>query len=157
MKSFLKPLTLFILLLSAPLFCACGDDDNEESIEYVDVSTYILGKWKTYKATANNGQQSMTQSISKDGTLSEAYIEVEFKTGGIASVSAWSVDNNGLSSWETEQGTYTVDGNTVKISSEDGGSFSLTFDQKSKELYLRGYVTDEYGGNISVFIYFKRQ
>ena len=79
MKSFLKPLTLFILLLSAPLFCACGDDDNEESIEFVDVSTYILGKWKTYKAKANNGQQSMTQSISKDGTLSEAYIEMKLK------------------------------------------------------------------------------
>ena len=156
MNSFLKPLTLFILLLSAPLFCACGDDDNEEQpIENVDVSTYILGKWYTYKATANNGQQSMTQSISKEGNLSDAYLEVEFETGGKATFCSWGYEDD-IKTWKTESGTYSVNGNMVIISI-DSGTPTLSFDQKVRELYLVGYVTDEYGGTFPEYIYFKKR
>lgn len=150
-KYLLHLLTITMIAMLSLGFASCGGDDDDEPI---NVKSYILGTWRTFKAVGYAQGESVTLQISKTGEYSEAYIEMTFKSDGTVVGSRWEQDSNGVSRWVTEEANYTVNGNIVNIMS-DGETASLVFDASDKTLCIRGaqYIN---GVNVTINIFMKK-
>jgi hypothetical protein len=145
-------LTITMLAMLSLGVTSCGGDDEDD--EPINVSSYILGTWHTFKATGYAQGESITLQISKAGEYSGAYIEMTFKSDGIVVGSHWEQDANGVSRWVSEEASYTVNGNIVNITS-DGETASLFFDSSDKTLCIRGaqYIN---GVDVTINIFMKK-
>lgn len=140
---------MMLLLLVALSFNACGDDEEEISID-----TYLRGKWHTYKAVISAQNQSVDIDVSKTGQYSQLYREVVFKDGNKVDMSCY-IEDNYASRWETETGTYFVKGNVVTIYDEES-SIDFFFDPHEKNMYMRVAGEVESIGYTTVFLYFRK-
>ncbi len=147
-----KRLSIFLTVILATLmFGACSSDNDAP----VSIDTYLKGKWYSYKAVVTVQNQSVELDITKNGQYSVSYLELVFKDDNIVSVSGYQTDENGLSKWVTEEGTYSVNGNIVTIN--DGTtSTDLFFMSNEKTMYFRGVINDENYGQITTFIYLRK-
>ena len=144
---------LFALFSCVFVMNACGNDDEDD----VNISSYIIGKWHSYKLVGYYQQKEIALNVEKNGANSVSYIELQFNKDGTVVMYSWKQDQYGLSSWTSESGTYTISGNSVRISDESNDSAPLMFDEKTKELYLRAVVHNEsLGGDLSVYLYLKK-
>ena len=141
---------LMVTMLSFGLSSCSNDDDDK----VVDTENEIIGTWKSYKAVVYGQGQSATVSISKTGEYSDSYIEITFEKGGKAIGYSWDEDENGLSQWMHETGAYTINGNSI-IVTFDGETGTFTYDEKEKNLYIRGSVKTD-AGDITTYIYLKK-
>ena len=155
MKKILLAYLLPVLLLGfiSVSFVACGDDDDD-----VILSSYIIGKWHSYKFVGYYQQEEIILEVEKNGAYSVSYFELEFEKNAKVIMYGWQQDQHGLSTWASEMGTYTINGNTVIISSDDTDEDSLTlmFDEKSKELYVRAIVQNESSIPITAYLFLKK-
>ncbi len=147
-----KRLSIFLTVLLATLmFGACSSDNDDP----VSIDTYLLGKWYSYKAVVTAQNQSVELDITKNGQYSVSYLEIVFKDDKTVSVSGYQTDENGLSKWVTEEGTYSVNGNVVTIYDETG-STDLFFMPNEKNMYFRLVLNDENLGEVTTFVYLRK-
>lgn len=139
------------LLLTALSFNACSSDDEEEE----DIGTYLKGKWYSYKAVISRPDGKVEVEVSKTGQFSQIYYEAVFKDGGKVDCSYYKVGESGLSSWETETNSYSLNGNTVKLYDENE-SIDFFYNPKEKNAYMRVAANVAGVGYTSIFIYFKK-
>ena len=64
-----------LLLLTLPFIISCGDDD-------VELDSYIIGKWHSYKMIGHYPDEAISIPVSKTGEGSQSYIELIFNNGG---------------------------------------------------------------------------
>ena len=152
-KDFFK--VMLLMVIACTTFTACGDDDDDEFTQE-DLSSYVIGKWRSYKGIVTANGQTETVSITKTNEYSPAYYEIEFKNDGTAIFSAWVEDDNGLSSWMQENVKYQVVNNDIWLKDSTGEIASLSYDSKEKALYLRVVLDDDYGTQTTVYIYMKK-
>lgn len=140
---------MMALLFAALSFSACSSDDAEE-----DIDTYLKGKWYSYKAVVSAQNRTVDLDVSKTGQNSQLYYETVFKDGGKLDMSYYRVVD-AVSSWVTESGTYSVNGNIVTL--DDGQStMDAFYNPKEKNLYIRLAANVENIGYTTVFIYFRK-
>ena len=164
MQNMKKYLLLVIMAVCAVAFSSCGKDD--EVNPDVDLKSYIIGTWHSYRMTAYANGQYKSADITRYNEYSAAYIEMVFNADGGMALSAWQTNADGTSRWVTEYSGYTIVGNTVHISdsyvsgdnaeyagwnkglsfdssiggttrSEDDDTVSLVFDPAVMSLYIR--------------------
>ena len=137
-----------LLMIFIPIIQSCGDDE-------VDLNSYIVGEWRSFKISVQLAQQNVEVEVEKAGLNSQAYCEMTFKKDGSCIMNSWETDSKGLSSWITEYASYTVKGNTVTLT--DGTDvINLNFDSKQKTLYLRMSSEVEGYGNVTCFMYLRK-
>ncbi len=140
---------LMALMMPLLVFNACGDDDED-----VELDTYIVGKWKTYKLKVSLNDEEKTFDITKTGNYSTYYFELDFKSNGIVSVSSYETDKEtNISEWVTEDCQYTLGDGVVNIHRE-GNTIQLILD--GNNLYFRSSEYDEVYGLATMFFYFKK-
>ena len=170
---------MVMALLGAVGFASCNG--NDEDYADVDLSTYILGSWHSYKLTVYGGGESVTADITKNNEYSVSYLEMNFLEDGKVITSGWLTNNDGTSQWASDTDSYKVVENTVKIMEYTGGvdtewnngiSFnsslgdatrsgesseivSLVFDPTSRDLYVR--VSQKINGiDVVGYLYLKK-
>ena len=141
---------IIVMLLCVFTYSSCGDNDDTP----INLNT-ILGTWHSYKMIGYAQGEKVSMDISKTGNGSEAYIEITFYNNGQYIGHAWETDENGVSRWSEEKGTYTIKDNIVTIFTDDTIS-TLTYDEKEKALYIRGSMNYPEIGNVTIFIYLRK-
>lgn len=158
MKRFLF---LIMMTVSLVVFSSCGKDDD--TAQDVDLKSYIVGTWHSYRMTAFGNGKQVSADITKNNEYSALYVEMNFSSNGTIIISGWQQNADGTSQWITENGTYTIDGhivhvreNNVSVYTEwnDGMTFnssiggmtrigsdaeviSFVFEPSSRSLYIR--------------------
>jgi hypothetical protein len=141
---------MIALLFSALSFNACSSDDDEVSID-----SYLKGKWHSYKAVVSAQNQSVDLEVTKTGQYSQFYYEAVFKDGNKVDMSYYKVDDNTASRWETETGSYSVNGDVITVYDEEG-AIDFFFNPKEKNMYMRVAGEVENIGYTTVFLYFRK-
>lgn len=141
---------MIALLFSALSFNACSSDDDEVSID-----SYLKGKWHSYKAVVSAQNQSVDLEVTKTGQYSQFYYEAVFKDGNKVDMSYYKVDDNTASRWETETGSYSVNGDVITVYDEKG-AIDFFFNPKEKNMYMRVAGEVENIGYTTVFLYFRK-
>jgi hypothetical protein len=156
-----KTLSIFMLVaLMVAMFVGCSkDDDNSGDVS--NLKTYIIGSWHSYKGTAyflggEYSGESEEVSISKTGEFSEAYYEIKFQDAGHATFGAFQKDENGLLHWETEDVTYSINGDIVTVRDTEGTTLDLVFNESDKTLCIQVSATANDGTPTKVSIYLKK-
>lgn len=150
-KNLLHLLTVMIVAMLSVGSVSCGGDDVDETI---NVNSYIIGTWHSFKATGYAQGESVTLDISKNGEYSSAYLELVFNSDGTVIGSSWQQDSNGVSRWISEKGNYAVKGNMVDIMFSNETA-SLIFDTSDRTLCIRG-AQNVNGTNITINIYLRK-
>lgn len=158
MKRFLF---LIMMAVSLVVFSSCGKDDDTN--QDVDLKSYIVGTWHSYRMTAFGNGKQVSADVTKNNEYSAAYMEMNFSSNGTVIISGWQQNGDGTSRWITENGTYSIDGhivhvreNNVSVDTEwnDGMTFnpsiagmtrsgsdaeviSFVFEPSSRSLYIR--------------------
>ncbi len=106
---------LFVMVLAvcAVVLVSCGKDDD--ITPDVDLKSYIIGTWHSYKMTAYANGQYKSADITKNNEYSAAYMEMDFSSYNRVAISGWMVNGDGTSRWITENGIYSIEGNTVHV------------------------------------------
>ena len=106
---------LFVMVLTvcAVVLVSCGKDDD--ITPDVDLKSYIIGTWHSYKMTAYANGQYKSADITKNNEYSAAYMEMDFSSYNRVAISGWMVNGDGTSRWITENGIYSIEGNTVHV------------------------------------------
>ncbi len=147
----LRILTIMIVTILSVGFVSCGGDDVDETI---NVNSYIIGTWRSFKATGYAQGESVTLDISKNGEYSSAYLELVFNSDGTVIGSNWQQDSSGVSRWVSEKGNYIVNGNMVDVTFSDGTA-SLTFDASDRTLCFRA-AQNVNGTNITINLFLRK-
>ena len=185
MKIFRNIALVLGIILMTSIISGCNND-NDETYENVDLRTYIIGTWHSYRATAYGNGQERTVDITKNNEYSSMYIEAVFRADGTATVYSWQPDNNNVSRWIAEEGIYTVNGNSVELrkkpneqntndrNNNQGITFNvadgsgttranvnddilpLMFDQTNRNLFIRITGTNQYGIDFVTNIYMRK-
>lgn len=184
MKYYINILLILSLALLSSTFTGCTGDDND-SFEEVNLESYIVGSWHSYRATAYGNGEEINIDITKDNEYSSMYVEAIFRADGTATMYSWQPDKNNISRWIAEEGVYTVNGNAVEVrdapkeqpkrdSGNQGIGFnvsigggttrattendvlSMMFDQSSKSLFVRVSGTNKYGIDFVTNIYLRK-
>lgn len=108
-----KLLFVMVLDVCAVVFVSCGKDDY--IAPDVDLKSYIIGTWHSYKMTAYANGQYKSADITKNNEYSAAYMEMNFSSDNRVAISGWMVNGDGTSRWITENGVYSIEGNTVHV------------------------------------------
>lgn len=133
----IKTVSLWLLLaMLLPVVSSCSSDDDDP----VDLKTYIVGTWSSYKGTVYYLGQTTDVTVDKTGAMSVAYFEMTFRADGSMTIGFW--DPEVAASWVEEPATYTVKGDIVTIIDSDGEKGDLVF--KDRNLYLK--ITEMYEG-----------
>lgn len=140
---------MVMLLLVALSFNSCGDDDEEISID-----SFLRGKWHAYRAVVSAQNKSVDIDVTKTGQYSAFYRELIFRDGNKVDMSYYK-DDDYASRWETETGSYVVNGNVITIY-DDEGSLDLFYNPHEKNMYLRVAAEVESIGYTTVFLYFRK-
>lgn len=177
-----KFFTLALLLCSCFAIISCNGDD--EQAPDINLNTYIIGTWHSYRMTAYGNGREVSVDITKNNEYSVSYAELTFDTHGNVTQSAWMNNPDGTSKWVSEVGSYTVIGNTVEIqeSKSEGNTESgwnngmefqttpgnygtrasandevitLMFNQQNKNLYVR-FNQMVNGINVTGNLYFRK-
>ena len=147
-----KILSVFLLIgMMMPVWVSCSSDDEEE----VDLNSYIVGTWHSYKVTYNYEDyegETITQEVTKTGDFSSAYYEMIFKQDGTMTLFYWRLNNSGTSSWEQAPGKYIIKGDIVSIYESFKEVTDFQFDSKSKDLCLQVRLSS----SIKLNIYLKK-
>lgn len=171
------------LLCSCFVNTSCNSDDEQTS--NVNLNSYIIGTWHSYRMTAYGNGQEMSVDITPNNEYSVSYAELMFDTHGNVTSSAWMTNPDGTSKWVSEVDSYTVIGNTVEINesksddttesewntsmkfqtnttasfitraSADDKVITLMFDQTNRSLCIRFNQTVN-GVNVIGNLYFKK-
>lgn len=142
---------MFILFM-LPLMTACSSDDDD----IFSIDSYIIGFWHSYKAIGyTETSESATFDIDKTGPYSAAYWELTFSKDNKMKLCGWLQDDNGISHWVEDLGTYSIKDNIVTITDSEGGTVDLLFDYNAKTLMIRTVTTVD-GRQITVNIYLKK-
>lgn len=106
---------LFVMVLTvcAVVLVSCGKDDD--ITPDVDLKSYIIGTWHSYKMTAYANGQYKSADITKNNEYSAAYMEMDFSSDNRVAISGWMVNGDGTSRWITENGVYSIEENTVHV------------------------------------------
>ena len=70
-KDFFK--VMLLMVIACTTFTACGDDDDDEFTQE-DLSSYVIGKWRSYKGIVTANGQTETVSITKTNEYSPAFM-----------------------------------------------------------------------------------
>ena len=143
-----KILSLLLVSLMIPFIVSCSSDDDEN----VEINSYIVGTWHSYKVTYNYEGEKITQEVTKTGDFSSAYYEIIFKQDGTMTLFYWRLNNSGASSWEQAPGKYLIKGDIVSIYESFKEVTDFQFDSKSKDLCLQVLLS----GGIKLNIYLKK-
>ncbi len=146
-----KQLVFILILMIMPLVVACGDDGDD----IVDVKSYIVGKWHSTTGEVYAYGEKASVRITKTGDMSAAYYEIMFYTNGTLSFSYWKSENNGLTQWVEEKGTYTIKGDVVTITDRTGDKSDFLFDAKQRSLCMHMFYTYN-GTQATINIYLKK-
>lgn len=142
---------MFVVIMM-PLLVACSSSDDDP----ISLNSYIVGTWHSFKASGYGNGQSVNIEITKTGEYSAAYSEVTFESGNKAIMRAWVIDQNGLSHWMEDSGTYTINGDMVKVKDSQGETADFVFDAEDKTLLIKGSAITPEGILIYVNIYYKK-
>ena len=135
MKRFLL-LALPMMLMSF-VFCGCGDDDEKtEVISDGELISKAIGTWMCVKSTDTQ------QGHSYDGLMVGK--EVTINAGGTYTSTAQSFGYTG---------TYSVNGNTVTVKSNSGGTFVITVTFSGKRMIWEGAANN----GVTFKYYFDRE
>jgi hypothetical protein len=141
-----------LVMIMMPLLMACCSSDDDP----ISLNSYIVGTWHSFKASGYGNGQSLNIEITKTGEYSAAYSEVTFESGNKAIMRAWVIDQNGLSHWIEETGTYSINGDMVKVKDSQGETADFVFDAKDRTLLIKGSATTPEGTLIYVNIYYTK-
>lgn len=168
----MKKFVFFLLMaVCSVVFGSCGKDDDISAD--VDLKSYIVGTWHSYRMTAYFNGQEKSLDITKNNEYSAGYLEMDFSSDGRVNISGWQVNQDGTSRWITDNGMYSVEGNTVHVresvaevntewndgiafnsslggmtrGGDDGEVISFVFDPSVMSLYVR-YNTVINGVNV---------
>lgn len=174
---------IMFLLCSCFVIISCNSD--EEQTPDVNLNSYIIGTWHSYRMTAYGNGQEISVDITQNNEYSVSYAELIFDSHGNVTSSAWMTNPDGTSKWVNEVDSYTIIGNTVEIkenkrddttesgwntgmefqtntgssimtrASADDEVITLMFDQRNKSLYVRFNQTVN-GINVVGNLYFKK-
>ena len=153
----IKNLSIFMLVALMATFASCSKDDDNADF---DLKSYIIGTWRSYKGTvylqggAYSGQ-TVDVNIGKTGQYSDAYRECTFQEGGKIKIAGFKQDENGISHWFEEYGTYSINGDIVTIRDNEGETDDLVYDEKNKTLCLQGTYTQD-GISMKILLFFKK-
>ena len=142
-------MTLLLVATLSVSFSSCKNDD-----EPVILDDYIIGSWHSFKGVVTASGKSETIDISKTGDYSLAYIEVDFLNGGQAICRGWDMDSNGLVTWVEERCTYSTNNDIVTMTSPEGETVSLVFDNNKTLCYKT--ITTIYGSAVMMSVYLKK-
>ena len=174
-----KLLFVMVLDVCAVVFVSCGKDDY--IAPDVDLKSYIIGTWHSYKMTAYANGQYKSADITKNNEYSAAYMEMNFSSDNRVAISGWDVNEDGTSKWITEYGTYSIEGNVVHVresvfstdtewndemefkssfsrltrSGNDDEVISFVFEPSMMSLYVR-YTMVVNGVNVVGDLYFRK-
>ncbi len=145
MKIFRNIALVLGIILMTSIISGCNND-NDETYENVDLRTYIIGTWHSYRATAYGNGQERTVDITKNNEWSAAYIEINFRIDGKAEVSGWATNTDGTTKWITEIGEYSVKDNAIELreykeNSEISNSDASDNNQNSGNNAVGFYIT----------------
>ena len=141
----IKVLSMFLLVaMMATVLVGCSKDDDAN----FDLNSYIIGSWHSYKGSVfiMGGQYagtSNTVTVEKTGQYSDWYYEIKFLDANRATFSAYKQDENGVSNWEQEEITYSINGSAVRLKDSDGETIDLIFDEKDNSLCLQVSITKD--------------
>lgn len=180
MKSFWY-YVLFYMILTVCIvaIASCGKDDDNASD--VDLKSYIVGSWHSYRMTAYGNGQEVSADITKNNEYSVSYLEMNFSSDNRVAISGWDVNEDGTSKWITEYGTYSIEGNVVHVresvfstdtewndemefkssfsrltrSGNDDEVISFVFEPSMMSLYVR-YTMVVNGVNVVGYLYFRK-
>ena len=169
---------LFVMVLAvcAVVLVSCGKDDY--IAPDVDLKSYIIGTWHSYKITAYANGQYKSADITKINEYSAAYMEMNFSSDNRVAISGWMVNGDGTSRWITENGVYSIEENTVHVrenvagdgadglsfepsvggltrSGDNGEVVSFVFEPSLMSLYVR-YSTVVNGMNVIGDLYLRK-
>ena len=147
----IKYWSIKLIVIIMPLLAACSSDDDP-----ISLNSYIVGTWHSFKISGYGNGQSVNLEISKTGDYSAAYSEMTFESGNKAVMRGWVTDKNGLSHWEEDACTYTINGDIVIVKDSKGGTADLVFDGKDRTLLLKGSTINPDGMLIYVNIYYTK-
>ena len=131
MKKILSMLLIGSLML--PLMLSCSSDDDE-----VEINNYIIGAWKSYKVVEYYDflGEGDSYEVTKNGSLSSYYIEMDIKDNGTLVFSYWTKGKNGQSQWVEGLESYTIKGDILSITDSSSDTMDFVFDSKAKTLCL---------------------
>lgn len=144
---------ILLAVLFVPVLSSCGDDEDELSGSSLD--SYIIGTWRSYKATVTAYGETETISVSKTGDNSAMYMECEVRKGGSAVYKFWQTDANGMTHWTEEPLQYTVKGDIVTMTDSNGEAADLLFDQSSRDMIIQMNLFQD-GTSYAVKLFFKK-
>jgi len=147
----IKYWSIKLIVIIMPLLAACSSDDDP-----ISLNSYIVGTWHSFKGSGYGNGQSADIEITKTGVYSAAYSEVTFESGNKAVMRGWLTDKYGLSHWEQEACTYTINGDIVIVKDSQGETADFVFDAKDRTLLLKGATTNPDGKIIYVTIYYTK-
>lgn len=127
--------TCLILSVLLSAISACSSDDDDP----VDLNSYIVGTWRSYKGTVYYLGETSNVQIDKTGAMSMAYFEINFKKDGSLTFGYW--DPVTPASWEEEPATYSIKGDMVTVIDSEGEKGDFVF--KDRNLYLTQTITQE--------------
>jgi len=137
---------LLLMVLTMSVFTGCTKDDDEDNEELLAT---IVGTWHTYKFSGTVDGETREESLSKDGDYPELYMEVEFRKDNTITMST-TYPLSGK--WVSIQGKYSISGNKVTLTDNDG-DVVLTYDSSQKVLFYETQTDiDGKDANIKIFL-----
>lgn len=132
----IKTISLWLLLaMLLPVVSSCSSDDDDS----VDLKTYIVGTWRSHKGTVYYMGETNSVPIDKTGALYMAYWEMTFRANGTMTIAFWKPEE--FTTWMEETATYTITGDVITITDDEGEKTDLVF--KDRNLYLQESFTYE--------------
>lgn len=133
------------MMMMVSVISSCGGDDSQP----VDLNSYILGDWRSYRATGYYQGEMINLDVDKTGAWSMAYWEMSFKQNGNMTMGYWEPET--YTTWTWDNCKFKINGNMVTLTDSDGGSIDLVF--KDYELCFK--MTQLYNGSpltVNVFL-----
>lgn len=133
---------LFVMALAvcAVVLVSCGKDDD--IAPDVDLKSYIIGTWHSYKITAYANGQYKSADITKNNEYSAAYMEMDFSSDNRVAISGWMVN-----------GVYSIEGNTVHVRENVAGVDTEWNDGLSFEPSVGGLTRSGDNGEVVSFVF----
>lgn len=180
MKIFLNCFAFIAIAMMTSVMSSCNSDD--ELSNDTMLQSYIVGTWYSYQLVANDNDTERTIDITYDNEWSVAYCEAIFFADGKVLLSSYAKTPDGSSTWKTEKGRYTVNGNMIEvhsktlpgettekainkiygmsdrdydISSDEENIYTMAFVPEQKKIYLK-IVGNENGKNFITKLFFRK-
>ena len=147
--------TLLVVSLMTTFFMSCSNDD----VEVIDLNTYILGAWDTYKVIDVNGEIVGLNEEAGDNEVAEMLLSCEFYDTGLMDFTMHVTFGSGEKEDLTFPFEYRIEDKTITLTwflDDEESEIHLQYDRVENCL-IANAISHNSGEPKEIFLYLKKE